>query len=271
MFMRPKKEMPRLPKSVLYFLVTVSWVLPGNLSVAQDAAPGRPPDGGTREVLISILIPSLPGAPFTATVNTESIRLLGDGTTITLKNHRAIARDNVGRIFQERRLLVPEDGKRELVITQIEISDPVAHKLYICVPRERVCQLEQFSAPDFAPPPAAATAVNSLGGPSREDLGKQTIGGLAAAGTLETGVIESGAIGNNSPLLVKREFWYSPRLGVNPIRKRLDPRFGTQNFEVSDIVLGQPDAKLFQVPAGFKVIDLRSATATSSSPAPPPN
>ena len=270
--MRPKKEMPLLSKSVLYLLVAVSQILPGYLSVAQDAAgPRRPPDGGTREVLISILIPSLPSAPFTATVNTESIRLLGDGTTITLKNHRAIARDNVGRIFQERRLLVPEGGKRESVITQIEISDPVAHKLYICVPRERVCQLEQFSAPDFAPPPAAATPVNPLGGPSREDLGKQTIGGLEAAGTLETGVIESGAIGNDSPILVKREFWYSPRLGVNLISKRQDPRFGIQNFEVSDIVLGQPDAKLFQVPPDFKVIDLRRATTTSSSPAPPPN
>ena len=214
-------------------------ILPGCVSVAQDMpGPQRPPDGGTREVLISILIPSLANAPFTGTVNTESIRQLADGTTITLKNHRAIARDTAGRIFQERRLLVPDDGRHESVVTQIEISDPVAHTLYICVPRERVCQLEQFSAPGFAPPPSVGATPNQPGNLSRQDLGKQLLGGVETVGTLETAVIESGVIGNDSPIMVKREYWYSPQLGVNLISKRQDPRFGTQNFEVSDIVLG---------------------------------
>jgi hypothetical protein len=215
-------------------------------------------------VLVSILIPSLANAPFSATVNTESVRQLADGTTITLKNHRVIARDKAGRIFQERRLLVPDDGKHESVLTQIEISDPVAHRLYICVPKDRVCQLEQFSAPDFAPPPVTGIATNQPGGPNRENLGKQTIGGLEVEGTLETAVIESGAIGNDSPLLVRREFWYSPELGVNLISRRQDPRFGIQNFDLSDIVLGEPDAKLFELPGGSKIIDLRKALEVSS-------
>jgi hypothetical protein len=49
-----------------------------------------------------------------------------------------IARDKSGRIFQERRLLVPEDGKQESVVTQTEITDPVSHEQYICVPQERL-------------------------------------------------------------------------------------------------------------------------------------
>ena len=128
--------------------------------------------------------------------------------------------------------------------------------------------MEEFSAPDFAPPPAVGIAPNQPGGPSREDLGQQSIGGLEVTGTLETGVIESGTIGNDSPLLVKWEFWYSPQLGVNLIRKRQDPRFGIQNFDLSDIVLGEPDPTLFEIPSGSKVIDLRRATG-SSSPQPP--
>ena len=266
-----QRGMPLRLKSPLFLLFAALLILPNFQSAAQaPSRPQRPPDGGTREVLVSIFIPSLANAPFTATVNTESVRQLADGTTITLNNHRAIARDKAGRIFQERRLLVPDDGKHESVVTQIEISDPVAHKLYICVPEEHVCQLEQFSAPEFAPPPAVGVAANQPGGPSREDLGKQSIDGLEVVGTLETGVIESGAIGNNSPMLVKREFWYSPQLGVNLISKRQDPRFGTQNFEVSDIVLGEPEARIFELPSGFKVIDLRRAT-TPSSPAQSPN
>jgi hypothetical protein len=161
-------------KSALFLLFAGYLILPRFQSMAQaPPRPQRPPDGGTRELLISILIPSLANAPFAATVNTESVRQLGDGNTITLKNRRAVARDKAGRIFQERRLLVPDNGQHESFVTQIEISDPVAHKLYICVPRERVCQLEQFSAPDFAPPPAVGNiAANQLSGPSREDLGR---------------------------------------------------------------------------------------------------
>ena len=43
-------------------LAIPSWVLGQN-------AVERPPDGGTREVLVSILIPSIPNAPFSAIVN----------------------------------------------------------------------------------------------------------------------------------------------------------------------------------------------------------
>lgn len=256
-------------RNTLSLTLALALMLPCPTSTAQ-APPDRqrPPDGGTRGVLVSILIPSLPGAPFAATVNTEWVQQLGDGTSITLKNHRAIARDTAGRIFQERRLLVPDDGKRESILTQIEISDPVGHQLFICVPSAHLCQVQEYSAPHFAPPITAATAANRPGAPSREDLGQQSIAGLEVAGTLETDVIESGAIGNDRPMLVKREFWYSPQLGVNLLSKREDPRFGSQTFELSDIVLGEPDAKLFRMPAGSKLIDLRNAAQTPSPTAP---
>jgi len=224
----------------------------------------RPPDGGTREVLVSILIPSLPNAPFSAIVSTESIRQLADGTTITLKNRRAIARDSAGRIFQERRLLVPDDGKHESPITQIEISDPVAHDLYICVPREDVCQVETFSAPAFMPPRIADESQKGAG--NLEGLGKQSVNGLETIGTRETSVIEAGAMGNSNPIEVKREYWYSPQLGVNLISRLQDPRVGIQNFEVSEIALTEPDPKLFKTPRNAKLIDLRNA-AKHSAPA----
>jgi len=71
-----------------------------------------------------------------------------------------------------------------------------------------------------------------------EDLGKQSLGGLEDRR-------HQGNYGhprrhhrNSSPLLSKREFWFSPKLGVNLISKRQDPLSGTQNFEVSEIALG---------------------------------
>lgn len=245
------------PLIVTSLIVISSWA-------AEQNAVERPPDGGNREVLVSILIPSLPNAPFSAIVNTESIRQLPNGATITLKNHRAVARDSAGRIFQERRLLVPEDGKHESVVTQIEISDPVAHELFICVPKEGVCQLEQFTAPNFQPPRSAGDARHE-GSMNLQDLGRQSISGIETVGTRETVVIEAGKIGNDSPLEVQREYWFSPQLGVNLLSKLQDPRIGIQNFEVSDISLNEPDTKLFKVSAKMKIIDLREG-ATKPAP-----
>ena len=251
-------------KKIHFLLLSAFFILANSISQAQTPQQQQPPqpshrlaDGGTREVLISILIPSLPDAPFTATVRTEWIRQLPDGSSITLKNHRTIARDKAGRIFQERRTLVPDDGKSESGISQIEISDPVLHRLYICVPRALVCQLKQFSAPPFAHAQTADAPPKHPGAPTEEDLGEQSISGLETVGTRETTVIPTGQIGNNSPILTRREFWYSPHLGVNLVSKREDPRFGIQNFEVTDIILGDPDSQLFEVPSGSKILDLR--------------
>lgn len=221
----------------------------------------RPHDGGVQERLVSILIPAIPRAPFSATVSTESVRMLADGSRITLVNHRAIARDGAGRIFQERRLLVPPDGTHESVITQTEISDPVAHELYICKPDEHVCQVESYSPPLFAGSPSAIRLTEKK---SREDLGKQFIGGLEAAGTRETTTVEPGVIGNDSELHIVREYWYSPQLSINLSSKLQDPRIGTQDFELSDITLGEPDPKLFKVPPGSEVIDLRRRVGSPS-------
>src|SRR5258708_15911168 len=102
-------------KSIPLLLLSGFLILANSVSLAQTPQPPaqqsqRLPDGGTRQVLISILIPSLPNAPFTATVNTEWIRQLPDGSTIILKNHRAIARDPAGHVFQHRPPPLPHDA-----------------------------------------------------------------------------------------------------------------------------------------------------------------
>jgi hypothetical protein len=117
------------------------WAAPLLLASAcfGQSTPTRPalPDGGTREKLVSIFIPNLANAPFTATVNTEWVRTLGDGGRITLVNQRLIARDSSGRIFQERRMLVPQNSKQESIVNQTEISDPILKQQYICIPDQK--------------------------------------------------------------------------------------------------------------------------------------
>lgn len=231
---------------------------------AQSSGQTRPapPDGGTRERLISIFIPNLPNAPFTATVNTEWVRTLPNGARITLVNHRLIARDTAGRIFQERRTLVPQYGKQESLISQTEIGDPILKQEYICIPQAKTCQLEVRER--FVTTVQTVSSVNNPDS-ATQSLGTQTVAGLETVGTRETFVIPANEIGNDSPINTTREFWFSPQLGLNLISVRDDPRFGTQRFEVSDITLGEPDATLFSPPAGSRIIDLRNPPVSQTS------
>ena len=255
--------------------VLSSVLLPVSICAAQDKPlqPTHAPDGGTMERFASISIPARPNAPFTATVNAEWIRQVPDGSLITLKNHRIIARDAKGRIYQQRALFVPVDGKQESTVLQIEIIAPATHERYVCRPAEQLCRLQEFFVSDFEPGSGAVAVAVTSGTPGYtvEDLGKQSIAGLEAIGSRETRVLQANALGNEAPILERKEFWYSPQLGINLVVKREEPRFSTQqNFEVTNVTLGEPDAKLFEPPAGFKILDLRNPPETSS-PASSPN
>ena len=259
------KRVPCLVLSVsLFYLISPS-------RAQEPLTRQHAPDGGTMVRFSSIVIPSTASAPFTATVNAEWIRHLPDGSNITLVNHRTVARDANGRIYQERAYFVPNDGKHESYVAQIEISDPTASQIYICQVAERVCRLREFSPK--AGPEFAVVAPGKVGTPGLtvENLGKQTVAGLETVGTRETHVVEAAAIGNDAPIFERREFWYSPQLGINLITKREDPRFSSQqNFEVTNVSLGEPDAKLFDLPAGFKIIDLRNPPERLAGSAPSP-
>jgi hypothetical protein len=259
----------RIPVKPLLFS---SLLAPFVFCAAQEKAvqPTHAPDGGIIERFTSIVIPSIAGAPFTATVNAEWIRGTPDGSNITLVNHRTVARDASGRVYQERAYFVPNDGKQESYVTQIEISDPASRELYICRPSERVCRLQQFSpnaSRDFA---LASAGKSSAPGLNVESLGTQNVSGLETIGTRETRVIEAATIGNEGPILERKEFWYSPALGINVITRREDPRFSTQqNFEVTNVVQGDPDAKLFVPPPDYRVLDLRKVPELTSPQAAP--
>jgi hypothetical protein len=102
---------------------------------------------GTREVLESIVIPPKAKAPFSLVLQTEWVKTLYDGGTITSVNERRIARDGAGRIYQERWLLVPKNGKVKSQMTTIQISDPNNHTHYNCfiMDRRNECVLTGFT------------------------------------------------------------------------------------------------------------------------------
>jgi hypothetical protein len=87
----------------------------------------------------------------------------------------------------------------------------------------------------------------------KESLGEQTIEGVRAQGTRVTRTIPAGRIGNERPIDIVSESWYSPDLQMVVQSKRSDPRVGETIYRLANVALAEPDATLFQVPAGVTV------------------
>src|ERR1700744_361111 len=106
---------------------------------AQDQVPAHAPDGRVRERLESIMISPQPNAPFTATVTTEWTKILPDDSTQTIWNHRTVARDSSGRVFEERRYFTPDGDKRETLLQEVDFTDPIEHVRTVCFPMRKMC------------------------------------------------------------------------------------------------------------------------------------
>ena len=77
--------------------------------------------------------------------------------------------------------------------------------------------------------------------------------GVVAEGTRTTHTIPAGQIGNEKPLQVVSERWYSADLQIVLKSTRTDPRFGTTTYTVTNLQRTEPAAALFAVPADYTV------------------
>jgi hypothetical protein len=87
-----------------------------------------------------------------------------------------------------------------------------------------------------------------------ESLGQQSIEGVMSEGTRGTETIPAGAIGNDRPIQVVTERWYSPELKTVTLTRRSDPRSGEEIFRLANVRRGEPSPDLFQLPAGYRVV-----------------
>lgn len=234
---------------------------------AQQVSTSERIDGGVTQTLQSIYIPSIPHAPFTCLLHTEWVQTFADGNTITTRNKRVIARDADGRIFEERRLLTSARSRPgsteppETAISYLQFADPILHTLYNCEPRTGFCHLLRYEGDPAAEPereergPAGVDQAEP--GIERKDLGMARREGEDVHGWQITNTVAAGSLGNSSPLVIRREFWYAEALGINIVSKRDDPRYGRQRFYVTDLKTDPPDPAMFTIPAEYTVVDDR--------------
>ncbi len=87
----------------------------------------------------------------------------------------------------------------------------------------------------------------------RESLGKQIIEGVEAEGTRSTMTIPANAIGNERPIQIVSEKWYSPELQTVVMSKHSDPRSGETVYRLANINRNEPARSLFEIPSDYKV------------------
>jgi len=87
----------------------------------------------------------------------------------------------------------------------------------------------------------------------KEDLGTRNIGGVDCTGTRQTSTIPAGAIGNEMPIAIVTETWFSGAIGAVVESISDDPRYGKTTYKLTNLQLSEPSRSLFELPANFKV------------------
>src|SRR5579863_2340838 len=92
--------------------------------------------------------------------------------------------------------------------------------------------------------------------------------GVQTGLTRRPATIPSGKVGNDKPIVVTSERWYSPDLKATVMTKHDDPWAETQFTNVNT---SEPDPSLFTVPSDYKIVDDKDGPVTvrMAGPAPP--
>ena len=230
------------------------------------------------------------GAPYSAEAVTAVAQTLADGNRISRESKAAVYRDTAGRTRREHGLAIigamagrPEDRQ------QVHITDPQAGVTYILDMRNRTAHkltvpkiaFAQASVPTAAagagtfelplPPPLSGSqgavffrrnVFADSKPPTIEHLGRQIVEGVEAEGTRSTTTIPAGQIGNELPLTIVSERWFSPELRVLVVSRQTDPRFGETTYRLTNIVQAEPSPDLFEPPPEFTLVEPGAAAGT---------
>jgi hypothetical protein len=266
---------------------------------APDAIPGgpggefAPPPFGERMELLGFggmhTGKVVAGAPFSAVAVSETTQTLADGNRISRKTQTNLFRDSQGRFRKEGTLpaigpLATAGQPKSFVF----VMDPVSGSNFMLHPESKTAErvgkpfgrmkgavkeaMKNKAEGKFAARQQEAIASGNL---KKEDLGTQTINGVAAQGTRVTRTIPAGQIGNEKPITIVHERWYSNDLQLVVMSKRSDPWSGETTYSLTNIQRAEPNASLFAVPSDYAVTQGRQGRGKmmrrNQAPPPPPS
>jgi hypothetical protein len=150
--------------------------------------------------------------------------------------------------------IAPPSGNTGTVILTSPAGSPAA-------PPEARIQVQRTEQINIAAGSAGAAYAFGRIEPSpnaskvRQELGKQIIEGVEAEGKRTTITIPAGEIGNERPIEIVSEQWYSPELQLVVMTRTSDPRSGETTYKLTNINRSEPAITLFEVPSDYTVKD----------------
>ena len=109
------------------------------------------------------------------------------------------------------------------------------------------------AAHPLTPLPPLSLPLLPRGKGEQKSLGTREFEGVKADGTMTSHTIPAGEIGNEKPIVVTSERWFSPDLHVVVYAKTSDPRTGDTIYRLANLRRGEPPAELFKVPSDYKL------------------
>jgi hypothetical protein len=246
---------------------------------------------GTFEFVSGQLIsgPPVKGAPYSAEAVNESIQTLADGNRIIQRTSAMQYRDAEGRERREETSAMgaifisdPVAGVRYTLHSESKTAEkgPAgfnittgggANVFYYSSHNDGAAVVNgrggnepvtvaiggragvQVDAPQTLAFATAGRLITGSTDAKTEQLGTMSVEGVQAQGTRTTTTIPAGDIGNDRPINIVDERWYSPDLQMTVMTKHSDPRSGETNFRLSNINRASPPSYMFEVPADYVV------------------
>jgi hypothetical protein len=174
----------------------------------------------------------VPGAPFSAMVETVSRKSLPDGSIDIGHTIHRIARSSSGMTYNERSKREPLDFQGEFRLLRAHIYDPQTHVSTSLYPETHLARRTVLSAPS---PTDSTPAL-----------------GIARVQTIPAALSEIG-----HEIAIKDNYWYSEDLKVYLALRHSDPRTGDWSVDVSitKVDRQEPDSSTFRIPAAYKIVD----------------
>ncbi len=234
------------------------------------------------------------GVPFSADTVTEFTQILGNGQRLYRSSTAALYRDSEGRIRREQTIeAVGPYAAAGPVHKTILINDPVAGESYSLNPDEHIATKTPAANAGWVSSNGAVSVYYAKAGDSElphvtrekvvingvnagagfvavdgtvakvasptnsrtEPLGTHVFEGVTAEGTRTIETIPAGTIGNDTPIEIVSERWYSDELGMVVKTVHNDPMSGQNVYQLKNIRRGEPSPDLFQVPSDYTIKD----------------
>jgi len=214
-------------------------------------------------------------APLSAVARREEVSTLLDGNRIVRSSSVKMYRDSQGRTRTEHTFPLLRGASISESPSIAQIQDPVSGERFSLNIAHKVVttfgDLHTANPVLQAPVPVPAMrpdlhlpqlsfAIARLDSPNvskESSLGEKTMEGVRVVGTRLEYTLAANSVGNEKPITLVTEQWFSPDLGTVILRTVRSPAGIESTYKLEQLVREEPDRALFVIPPDFTKQEVR--------------